>query len=53
MTKDNEKESKNPAAVELGHLGGVKGGPARDEALTAEEKSQIAKTAAEARWRKD
>lgn len=46
-------EEKNPAAVALGRLGGKKGGPARAEALTPEERSAIAKKAAEARWKKD
>ena len=33
--------------------GGLKGGPARANALTAEQRSQIAATAAQARWKKD
>lgn len=41
---------KNPAAVALGHLGGIKGGRARAEKLSAKKRSQIAKKAAEARW---
>lgn len=44
---------KNPAAVELGRLGGLKGGKARAEALTPEQRSEIAKKAAEARWASD
>lgn len=43
---------KNPAAVALGRLGGQKGGKARAESLTAEERSKIAKKAAKARWEK-
>ena len=43
---------KNPAAVALGRLGGKKGGPARAQKLTAEERSEIAKMAAKARWMK-
>lgn len=43
---------KNPAAVSLGRLGGKKGGPARATSLTAEERSAIAKKAAESRWGK-
>ncbi len=43
-------EGKNPAAVELGRLGGQKGGKARAAKLTAEERSAIAKRAAAARW---
>jgi hypothetical protein len=44
------KPAKNPAAVELGRLGGLKGGKARAERLTPEERSEIAKRAAAARW---
>ncbi|MGC2458271.1 MAG: histone H1 [Gallionellaceae bacterium] len=43
---------KNQAAVELGRLGGKKGGAARAEILTSEQRSEIAKKAALARWRK-
>jgi hypothetical protein len=43
---------KNPAAVELGRLGGAKGGKARAEKLSAQKRSEIAKKAAQARWRK-
>ena len=42
---------KNPAAVALGHLGGIKGGPARAKALSAKKRSAIAKRAARARWK--
>jgi hypothetical protein len=41
---------KNPAAVELGRLGGKKGGKARAEKLTPEQRREIAKKAAKARW---
>ena len=44
---------KNPAAVALGRRGGLKGGKARAAALTPEERSQIARRAAETRWRPD
>ncbi len=43
---------KNPAAVALGRLGGMKGGKARAAALTAKKRSEIAKKAAESRWNK-
>jgi hypothetical protein len=43
---------KNPAAVSLGRLGGLKGGPARAAKLSAKQKSRIAKKAALARWSK-
>lgn len=41
---------KNPAAVELGRLGGKKGGRARAERLTADERREAAQRAARARW---
>jgi hypothetical protein len=41
---------KNPAAVALGRLGGLKGGKARAEKLSAKQRTVIAKKAAEARW---
>jgi hypothetical protein len=41
---------KNPAAVALGRLGGKKGGPARAQRLTPEERREAAKKAAQARW---
>lgn len=44
------KPEKNPAAVALGRLGGLKGGKARAEKLTAKKRSEIAKIAAKARW---
>ena len=43
---------KNPAAVALGRLGGVKGGHARAAKLTPEERQAIARKAAAARWTK-
>ena len=46
------EDDKNPAAVALGRLGGLKGGMARAKKLTAEERSEIAKKAAAARWSK-
>jgi hypothetical protein len=50
---DDPYEGKNPAAVELGRLGGKKGGKARANSLTPEQRSEIAKRAAAARWSKD
>ena len=41
---------KNPAAVELGRLGGRKGGKARAEKLSAARRKAIAKKAARKRW---
>jgi len=45
------KKKKNPFAVALGRLGGLKGGPARANKLTAAQRQQIAKKAALKRWR--
>ncbi len=46
------KDNKNPNAVALGRLGGLKGGKARAEKLTAKRRSEIAKKAAKSRWNK-
>ena len=43
---------KNPAAVALGRLGGLKGGRARADKLSKTRRSEIAKKAALARWSK-
>lgn len=43
---------KNPAAVALGRLGGLKGGDARAKALSKKRRSEIAKKAAQKRWAK-
>jgi len=45
-------QRKNPAAVALGRLGGLKGGKARAEKLTPERRSEIARNAVLARWQK-
>lgn len=45
-----EDDAKNPAAVALGRLGGLKGGKARASKLSAKRRSEIAKNAAQARW---
>lgn len=42
--------AKNLAAVALGKLGGLKGGPARAASLTPEQRKEIAKKTARARW---
>ena len=42
---------KNPAAVALGRLGGLKGGVARAKALSRKRRAEIAKMAALARWK--
>lgn len=46
-------DGKDPAAVALGRKGGLKGGRARADRLTAEQRSEIARKAAQARWRRD
>jgi hypothetical protein len=43
---------KNPYAASLGRLGGLKGGRARAESLTAKQRREIAIKAAQARWNK-
>lgn len=43
---------KDPAAVALGRKGGLKGGKARADALTPEQRKESARKAAEARWGK-
>jgi len=45
-------EGKNPAAVSLGRLGGLKGGKARAEKLSPEQRREIAIKAASVRWQK-
>jgi hypothetical protein len=51
--KPDPDEGKNPAAVALGRLGGQKGGKARAEKMSAEQRSEQAKRAARARWGKN
>ena len=43
---------KNPAAVALGKLGGAKGGKARAANLSPDQRREIARNAARARWAK-
>jgi hypothetical protein len=52
MAKTIKSKKKNPAAVALGKLGGLKGGKARAKKLSAKRRSSIAKLAVEARWKK-
>ena len=49
---DNIQPQKNPAAVALGRLGGLKGGKARAEKLSSKKRREIAQKAAKARWNK-
>lgn len=51
--EEPKEPEKNPAAVELGRLGGKKGGPARSKKLTKKQQSEIAKKASASRWSKD
>ena len=44
------EHEKDPRAVELGRLGGMKGGKARAAKLTPERRSEIARKAAAKRW---
>jgi hypothetical protein len=48
--EDKVEDKRNPAAVELGKLGGAKGGKARAEKLTAAQRREIAQKAARKRW---
>jgi hypothetical protein len=49
-TDENPDEGKDPAAVSLGRRGGLKGGHARANALSADQRSEIARKAAVKRW---
>jgi hypothetical protein len=49
-TLTDPNSGKNEAAVALGRLGGKKGGKARAETLTAEQRVEIARKAARKRW---
>jgi hypothetical protein len=51
-TPSPEEPTKDAASVELGRLGGLKGGPARAKKLSRERRIEIAKKAAAARWSK-
>lgn len=46
-----QPQQKNPAAVALGRLGGLKGGKARAAKLTPARRKAIAKKAAQTRWK--
>jgi hypothetical protein len=52
LTTGQETKEKNPAAVALGRLGGLKGGKARAAKLSAQKRKAIARKAAKARWSK-
>lgn len=46
-------KQKNPAAVELGRLGGLRGGKARATKLSPERRQEIARKAAFKRWHQE
>lgn len=48
---DGTPPEKDPERVERGKLGGAKGGKLRAERLSPERRAEIARKAAEARWR--
>lgn len=50
--EDREDDGKNPVAVARGKLGGMKGGKGRAEKLSSQQRKEIAKKAAKARWKK-
>lgn len=50
--KKPQEPEKNPAAVALGRLGGLKGGKARAAKLSKARRSEIAKKAAKSRWKR-
>lgn len=50
QSPDDDLAGKDPAAVALGRKGGKKGGRARADKLTPEERSEAARKAAKARW---
>lgn len=45
--------AKNPMAVALGRLGGLKGGRARADKMSDDERSESASKAARARWERE
>jgi hypothetical protein len=51
MEKPVPEAVKDAKAVSLGRLGGLKGGKARADRLTPEKRIEIAKKAANARWK--
>lgn len=49
---ETQIKPKNPAAVSLGRLGGLKGGRARAKKLSPKKRREIARKAAMMRWAK-
>ena len=52
MYNERMAKKKNPAAVALGRLGGLKGGKARAEKLSPKRRREIAVKAIRTRWEK-
>lgn len=52
QVEDRTEDKRDPAAVELGRKGGLKGGKARAAAMTERQRKASAKKAAKARWAK-
>jgi hypothetical protein len=52
LPAEQPESGKNPAAVALGRLGGLKGGKARAKKLSSKRKSEIARKAALRRWKR-
>jgi hypothetical protein len=52
LPNEQPESGKNPAAIALGRLGGLKGGKARAKKLSASRRRAIAKQAAKSRWSK-
>ncbi len=50
--KTEAEDTRDPAAVALGRKGGLKGGRARADKLSPEQRSEIARRAAVTRWRR-
>ena len=47
-----EEQGKSAKAVARGKVGGAKGGRARSEKLTTDQRTEIARLAAQTRWKK-
>ena len=50
QVEDRERDARDPAAVELGRRGGLKGGRSRAAKLSPEDRSALATKAAKIRW---
>jgi hypothetical protein len=52
IIKETEGTGKNPLAVALGRMGGLKGGKARAEKMPQEQRTESARLAAVTRWQR-